>query len=56
MHEQSNIATLVFHYAILQWIWIRVNLNCIDVYAVLEWATSTKLLVFVTKHKANTYT
>jgi hypothetical protein len=32
-----------------------VNLECIDAYAVLEWANDTKLHVFATKHKANTY-
>ena len=32
-----------------------VNLNCIDVYAVLERANDRKLHVFVTKHEANTY-
>jgi hypothetical protein len=32
-----------------------VNLKCIDAYAVLEWANDTKLHVFSTKHKANTY-
>jgi hypothetical protein len=46
---------LGFHYGILQWIWRGVNLKCIDAYAVLEWANDTKLHVFATKHKANTY-
>jgi hypothetical protein len=46
---------LRFHYGILQWIWRGVNLKCIDAYAVLEWANDTKLHVFATKHKANTY-
>ncbi len=32
-----------------------VNVNCIDVYAVLERANDTKLHVFATKHQANTY-
>ena len=39
----------------MQWMWVGVNLGCIDVYAVLEWANDMKLHVFVTKHKANTY-
>ena len=29
------------------------NLNCITVYAVLDWANDTKLLVFAIKHEAN---
>ena len=29
-----------------------VNLNCIDTYAVPEWANDVKLHVFATKHKA----
>ena len=32
-----------------------VNLNCIDVYAVLEKANDRKLNVFATKHENNTY-
>ena len=32
-----------------------VDLNCIDVYAVLERANDRKLHVFATKHEANTY-
>ncbi len=32
-----------------------VNLNCIDVFAVLERANDKKLHVFATKHEANTY-
>ena len=32
-----------------------VNLNCIDVYAVLERANDKKLHVFATKHEANIY-
>ena len=39
----------------MQWMWVGVNLGCIDVYAVLEWANDMKLHVFVTKHKVNTY-
>ena len=39
----------------MQWIWVGVNLNCIDVYAVLEKANDGKLHVFATKHEANTY-
>ena len=27
---------LGFHYTIMQWIWVGVNLGCIDAYAVLE--------------------
>jgi hypothetical protein len=46
---------LGFHCGILQSIWLGVNLECIDAYAVLEWANDTKLHVFATKHKANTY-
>ncbi len=34
---------------------VGVNLNCIDVYAVLERANDRKLHVFATKHEANTY-
>ena len=36
-------------------IWVGVNLNCIDVYAVLERANDKKLHVIATKHEANTY-
>ncbi len=32
-----------------------VNLNCIDVYAVMERANDRKLHLFATKHEANTY-
>ncbi len=32
-----------------------VNVNCIDVYAVLERANDRKLHIFATKHEANTY-
>ena len=40
----------------MQWIWVGVNLGCIDAYGVLEWANEyMKLHVFATKHKANTY-
>ena len=34
---------------------MAVNLNCIDVYAVLERANDKKLYVIATKHEANTY-
>ena len=30
----------------MQWIWVGVNLGCIDAYAVLEWANDMKLYVF----------
>ena len=46
---------LGFHYTIMQWIWVGVNLGYIDAYAVLEWANDMKLHVFPTTHKANTY-
>ena len=46
---------LGFHNTIIQWIWLGVNLGCIDFYAVLEWANDMKLHLFATKHKANTY-
>ena len=46
---------LRFYCAILQWIWVGFNLNCIDVYAVLEGVSYTKLYVFNTNHKTNTY-
>jgi hypothetical protein len=46
---------LGFHCGILQSIWRGVNLECIDEYAVVESANDTKLHVFATKHKANTY-
>ena len=39
----------------MQGIWVRVNLGCIDAYAVLEWANDMKLHVFATKHEANTF-
>ena len=32
-----------------------VNLNCIDIYAVLQKANDRKLHAFGTKHEANTY-
>ncbi len=34
---------------------VGVNLNCIDVYAVLERANDRKLHLFATKHEAKTY-
>ena len=43
------------HYTIVKKIWMGINLGCIDVYVVLEWANDMKLHVFATKHKANTY-
>ena len=46
---------LGFHYTIMHWIWVGMNLGCIESYAVLEWANDMKLLVFATKHKANRY-
>ena len=46
---------LGFHYANMRYIYVGVNLNCIDVYAVLERANNRKLHVFATKHEANTY-
>ena len=42
----------------MQLVWVGVNLDCIDAYAVLKlyaWANDIKLHVFATKHKANTY-
>ena len=48
-------SVLEFHYTIMQWIWVGVNLTSIDAYAVLEWANDMKLHVFATKYKANTY-
>jgi hypothetical protein len=45
----NEIGILLWHFA------GGVNLKCIDAYAVLEWANDTKLHVFATKHKANTY-
>jgi hypothetical protein len=53
--SKSSSAILRFHCGILQSIWRGVNLVCIDAYAVLKWANDTKLHVFSTKHKANTY-
>ena len=53
--SKSSSAILRFHCGILQSIWRGVNLECIDAYAVLKWANNTKLHVFATKHKANTY-
>ena len=43
-----------FHCAIA-WIWVGLNINCIDAYAVLEWVNNTKLQILATKHKANKY-
>ena len=40
---------------IMHWIWVGVNLGCIDACAVLEWTNSTKLHIFTAKYKANTY-
>ena len=34
---------LGFHYTIIQWIWVGVNLDCIHANAVLEWANDMKL-------------
>jgi hypothetical protein len=53
--SDNAVLILGFHCGILQSIWRGVNLECIDAYAVLEWANDTKLHVFATKHKANTY-
>ena len=39
----------------MQYIWVGVSLNCIDVYAVLERANDRKFHVFATKNEANTY-
>ena len=33
----------------MQWIWVGVNIGCIDAYPVLEWASDMKL------REANTY-
>ena len=52
---EFNIDIFGFHYTIIQWIWVGVNLSCIDGYAVLDWANDMKLHVFATKHKAITY-
>jgi hypothetical protein len=53
--REFNQIIIGFHCGILQSIWRGVNLECIHAYAVLEWANDTKLHVFATKHKANTY-
>ena len=39
----------------MQWIWVGINVGCIDAYAVVERASDMQLHVFVTKHKTNTY-
>ena len=44
-----------FHYATMQGIWVEVNLNYIDPYAVLESSNNAKIHVLASKHKANTY-
>ena len=46
---------LGFHYTIMQWIRVGVNLGCIDAYAIPEWMRNMKLYLFATKHKVNTY-
>ena len=50
---QNWIRIVGSHYTIMHWIWVGVNLDCIDAYAVLEWANDMKLYVFASKHKAN---
>ena len=35
--------------------WVGVNFNCTDVYAVLEKSNDRKFHAFATRHKANTY-
>ena len=55
--SQSNSTTafiLGFHYTIMPWIWVGINLGCIDAYPVLEWANDMKLHIFTTNHKVNT--
>ena len=49
----NKLSILGFHYTIMRWIWVGVNLGCIDDYPVLEWTNDMKLHVFATK--ANTY-
>ena len=39
----------------MQWVWKEVNFNCVDVYAVLEWANDTKLHVFATIYTRPTH-
>ena len=38
------LCILGFHYTIVQWIWVEVNLSCTDAYAVLEWANDMNLI------------
>ena len=49
------LCILGYHHTIMQWIWVGVNLGCIDVYAVLEWANDVKLHVFLPNTRS-TYT
>ena len=46
---------LGFHYTIMQWISVGINLSCSDAYAALEWANDMKLHICATKQKTNTY-
>ena len=41
-------------YAIMEWTWVRVNLNCTDSHAILEKANDIKMHISTTQHKANT--
>ena len=36
------------HYTIMQWIWVGVNISCIDTYAVVKWANDIKSWFYVT--------
>ena len=51
LHHVHNI--LGFHYTIMQWIWVGVNLSWIYAYAVVEWANDMKLDVFAIQNKTN---
>ena len=51
LHHVHNI--LGFHYTIMQWIWVGVNLSWIYPYAVVEWANDMKLDVFADQNKTD---
>ena len=55
--KYQNLKYSFFYCTIMQWMWVGVNLGCINAYAALEWANDIdmKLHVFATKHKAITY-
>ena len=44
---------LGFHYTIMQWIWVGVNLSWIYAYGAIEWANDMKLDVFAVQNKTN---